>query len=413
MTECCDKPDPQPECCAPRPSPCCDSAAGGADAPCDALDWFANGIPNTLAWARAAHEAGTPLVGIMCEYTPRELILAAGAAPVCLCGGSADMVTPAEQHLPVNLCPLIKSTFGYHVEKANPFLEMTSLVVSETTCDGKKKMVELMGESRPMHVLELPQKPDLDASLAGWRGELVKLKDALEQRFGVEITDDRLRDAIGLMNRERAARRELAELMKGDCPPITGRQLLDVHSTISGIPEEMEQYRGALAALQGRAGDPEPPSRVRVLMTGEPIVHGAERVLEIIEDNGGLVVCMENCSGIKPILEDVDASADDPLGALAEKYYHLPCSVMTRNDRRLETIRHLAGEYRAECIIELIWQACLTYDVESHYVRRLAGELGLPYLRIETDYSPSDSARIAVRVEALFETVQAGGAPAS
>jgi benzoyl-CoA reductase/2-hydroxyglutaryl-CoA dehydratase subunit BcrC/BadD/HgdB len=33
-------------------------------------------------------------------------------------------------------------------------------------------------------------------------------------------------------------------------------------------------------------------------------------------------------------------------------------------------------------------------------------ELGIPYLRIETDYSPSDSARIALRVEALFETVR-------
>ena len=40
-------------------------------------------------------------------------------------------------------------------------------------------------------------------------------------------------------------------------------------------------------------------------------------------------------------------------------------------------------------------------------MRRLAEEeAGLPYLRIETDYSPSDSARIAVRVEALFETVR-------
>jgi len=46
--------------------------------------------------------------------------------------------------------------------------------------------------------------------------------------------------------------------------------------------------------------------------------------------------------------------------------------------------------------------------VESSRIRRLAEEeLGLPYLRIETDYSPSDSARIAVRVEALFETVRA------
>jgi len=55
----------------------------------------------------------------------------------------------------------------------------------------------------------------------------------------------------------------------------------------------------------------------------------------------------------------------------------------------------------------LTWQACLTYDVESVLVRRLAEEeLGLPYLRIETDYSPSDSARLAVRVEALYETAR-------
>jgi benzoyl-CoA reductase/2-hydroxyglutaryl-CoA dehydratase subunit BcrC/BadD/HgdB len=95
--------------------------------------------------------------------------------------------------------------------------------------------------------------------------------------------------------------------------------------------------------------------------------------------------------------------------ALAEKYYHLPCSVMTGNQNRLDSLTRLAREYRPECIIELVWQACLTYDVESWKIKRLAAqELGIPYLRIETDYSPSDSARIAVRVEALFETVRAG-----
>ena len=143
-----------------------------------------------------------------------------------------------------------------------------------------------------------------------------------------------------------------------------------------------------------------------MLLTGVPTVTGAERVLEIIEQSGGRVVAMENCTGLKPILEDVDPAASDPLRALAEKYFHLPCSVMTPNHRRMETLRRLIADYRPDCVIELIWQACLTYDVESHRVRRLAEEeSGLPYLRIETDYSPSDSARIAVRVEALFETV--------
>ena len=116
---------------------------------------------------------------------------------------------------------------------------------------------------------------------------------------------------------------------------------------------------------------------------------------------------MENCTGLKPIMDDVDPQAADPLRALAEHYFHLPCSVMTRNDRRLNLLRDLVKSYRPQCVIELIWQACLTYDVESHRVRRLVEEeLGLPYLRIETDYSPSDSARIALRVEALYDGSQ-------
>jgi benzoyl-CoA reductase/2-hydroxyglutaryl-CoA dehydratase subunit BcrC/BadD/HgdB len=151
--------------------------------------------------------------------------------------------------------------------------------------------------------------------------------------------------------------------------------------------------------------------RVRVLLTGVPVVYGAERVVDIIEDRGGLVVCQENCTGLKPILDDVDETVSDPMAAIADKYFALHCSVMTKNDRRLDALRRLADEYRPQCVIELIWQACLTYDVESYFVRRLAeDELGIPYLRIETDYSPSDSERIAVRVEALYETVRAGGA---
>jgi benzoyl-CoA reductase/2-hydroxyglutaryl-CoA dehydratase subunit BcrC/BadD/HgdB len=109
---------------------------------------------------------------------------------------------------------------------------------------------------------------------------------------------------------------------------------------------------------------------------------------------------------LKPILEDVDARAEDPVRALAEKYFHLPCSVKTPNIARIESLRRLAEEYRAECVIELVWQGCLTYLVESHRIKRLCEqELNLPYLRIETDYSPSDSERIAVRVEALVEMV--------
>jgi benzoyl-CoA reductase/2-hydroxyglutaryl-CoA dehydratase subunit BcrC/BadD/HgdB len=139
------------ECCCSAPAP----TAGDHPA-----DGFQDMVQRCYVHACEQKEQGRKLVGIMCEYTPRELIMAAGAMPVCLCGGSAEMIPAAEQTLPSNLCPIIKSTFGYGIKKANPFLEMADLLVAETTCDGKKKMYELLQETYPMHVLELPQNPD-------------------------------------------------------------------------------------------------------------------------------------------------------------------------------------------------------------------------------------------------------------
>jgi len=387
------------------------SSIASAGAP-DPLTWFSGMIDHCHDYAEAAKAQGRPIVGILCEFTPREIILAAGAVPVCLCGGSAATIPEAEQYLPANLCPLIKSTFGYHVKGSNPFLNWSDLVVAETTCDGKKKMFELMGATRPMYVLELPQKADDPDALERWTHEVRKLKEHLEQRFHTNITDEKLREAIRLMNRERRLRRQLAALMMRDPPPLTGRQLIGFKSIISGIEADLRQYERALEIFGGADQKPPPPNLqnkppVRVLLTGVPIVHGAERVLELIEDAGAVVVGMENCTGLKPILDDVDLDEPDPLCAIARKYYHLPCSVMTLNTRRFEILRSLAAKFRPQCVIELVWQACLTYDIESFHVRKLAEEeLHLPYLKITTDYSPSDSARITARVEALLETVR-------
>jgi benzoyl-CoA reductase/2-hydroxyglutaryl-CoA dehydratase subunit BcrC/BadD/HgdB len=369
------------------------------------LEYFGEMIDHCYDFAEAAKAAGRPIVGILCEFTPREIILAAGAVPVCLCGGSDEMIPPAEQFLPSNLCPLIKSTFGYHLTGRNPFLKWADLVVAETTCDGKKKMFELLGESKPMYVLSLPQKSaDADA-FEQWVCEIQKLRKDLETRFGVRITEDQLRQSAALMNRERGLRRKLAELMAQDCPPLTGLELIQFKSIISGIPTDLRQYEQALERFTTPPPSARRKDKIRVLLTGVPIVHGAERVLELIESNGGIVVCMENCTGLKPILEDVDLTEPEIIRAIAKKYYHLPCSVMTPNAGRLESLRALVKQYRPQCVVELVWQACLTYDIESVRTRRLAEEeFGLPYLKMTTDYSPADSTRLSTRLAALMET---------
>src|ERR1035438_4445881 len=224
----------------------CQRSATTPGEPPSPLAWFGGMIDHCYDFAERAHAQGRPIVGIMCEFTPREIILAAGAVPVCLCGGSAATIPVAEQFLPANLCPLIKSTFGYLVTGKNSFLNWADLVVAETTCDGKKKMFELLGESKPMYVLELPQKAEDSDALEHWVLELRKFRQFLGSRFEVEITDDKLRQASELMNRERRLRRRLADLIMAEPPPITGRQLLEFKSIISGIEADLQQYERAL-----------------------------------------------------------------------------------------------------------------------------------------------------------------------
>jgi predicted CoA-substrate-specific enzyme activase len=365
-----------------------------------ALARFDRMVPNAIEYAERAKAEGRKIVSIFCEFTPRELILAADAIPVCACGGSHETAIAAERDLPSNLCPLIKSSYGFALEKANPIFEISDLVVAETTCDGKKKMFERLQEFKPVHVLELPQKPDDEGAFLRWKAEIIKLRGRLEELTGNTITDDNLRAAIRLMNRERALRRDIARLAGRG---LTGREVLDAKSLISGVPEDLAAYE--LIIDEARTLDISLAGRPSILLTGVPTPHGAEKVVDIIEAAGVTVIVQETCTGLKPLLEDV-AETGDPLEAIARKYYHLPCSCMTPNTRRMETIDRLIGEFHPGGVIDLIWHACLTYDVESGTLKRhLDAKHGLPYLKIVTDFSPSDSQQLRLRIEAFIAMI--------
>ena len=58
-------------------------------------------------------ERGIPLVGTYCTFMPQEIPMAAGAVVVSLCSTSDETIEEAEKDLPRNLCPLIKSSYGF------------------------------------------------------------------------------------------------------------------------------------------------------------------------------------------------------------------------------------------------------------------------------------------------------------
>lgn len=366
--------------------------------------YFANSIERELEHVETEKRKGRKIVGIYCEYTPREIILAAGAVPVCLCGTSNDTVSAAEAVLPANLCPLIKSSFGYFMTDSCPFITMADMIVAETTCDGKKKMYEIMGQKKRLEVLELTQKSDSETALKHWTDELRKFRKTLETEFNVEITDRKLRDAIKTMNRERSLLKEAFYLGKANPPIVSGKELASIRFRVAGIPGHLEMLEEFIVQVKARnKGRNIPAKAVRVMLTGCPTGSGSEKVIEIIEECGGVVVCQEACSGIKAVYE-MTGEKGDPLEAIARRHFNLPCSCMTPNRGRVELIAKLAEEFRPDAVVDLIWQACHTYNVESYLIGEFTRKtLGLPFLKIETDYSSSDREQLKVRISALLE----------
>ncbi len=131
--------------------------------------------------------------------------MAAGAVVVSLCSTSDETIEEAEKDLPRNLCPLIKSSYGFGKTDKCPYFYFSDTVVGETTCDGKKKMYEYMAEFKAVHVMQLPNSASDAASRALWKTEILRLQQVIEARFGTPISEAALREAIVLKNRERRA----------------------------------------------------------------------------------------------------------------------------------------------------------------------------------------------------------------
>lgn len=353
---------------------------------------------------------GKVFVGIYCAFTPGELIAAAGAVTVSLCAGSQQPIETAEKHLPRNLCPLIKASYGHALEDSCPYFHFVDYIFADATCDGKKKMFELLGSIKPVHVLQLPQTYETEESAGQWLDELKKMKSILEKITGNEISDEALKEQIRIFNSYKKTVNRVYSLNKGKGPLLYGREI-DIITSGGGFDcnpdKRIEEMEDAIKKVEERAKDEkfiaEVKYKPRIMLTGCPSTN--KKLMNVIEDSGAIIVAMENCGGLKTSGTYVDEE-EEPLKALAEHYVKIACPCMTPNKRRLDIIHDIISDYRIDGVVELTWHGCHTYNVEAYLIKKFVNEeCQKPYIQIETDYTENDLEQIRVRIEAFLEMI--------
>lgn len=363
---------------------------------------------------------GRKVIGSFCVFVPEEIVRAADANLVGLCTGAEFATEEVEKVLPRNTCALIKSAFGFKLGKVCPYIESSDMIVGENTCDGKKKSYEVLDTLVPnLYVMDIPQTKSNEGR-AVLRAEYGRFTRAVEELTGVSIDAPRLKKGIEIVNNKRKAIHRLSELRKADPAPISGLDALLINQvffyddpirftdSVNKICDELEvRVREGKGAL--------PKGAPRMLLSGCPMAVPNWKLPWVIETSGAVIVGEESCvgeRGTRNLTDDSGSTIEELMEAIVDRYFKVDCAIFTPNTDRLDHVKQMYRDYRADGVIHYGLQFCQPYQIESMPVEKALEEAGVPTLRVDTDYSMEDVEQIKTRVEAFVERIRMSGCSA-
>lgn len=361
------------------------------------------------------HKAkGGKVLAAMCVFVPEEVVNAAGAICVGLCGGIDWASDEVEKILPRNLCALIKSFMGFKLDKVCPYFEVADLVVGETTCDGKKKSFEVLNDYIPVHVMETPQMKN-EADYRLWAGEIRRFITVVEKLTGNTVTEEKLREGIRKIDARRKALQRLSAARKASPSPISGKDALLINQI--AFYDDVERFtlkvNELCDELEQRNADTPPATMnddLRIMVTGTPMAIPNWKIPHLVETSGGSIVFDELCTGersFQNLVGDMDGKdIDGMIEAICRRSLEIDCACFTPNQPRIDKILAKAREYRVDGVIHYALQSCDPFTIEGFQVEKSLKEKGIPAMRLETDYSQEDAGQLKTRIEAFFETLR-------
>lgn len=361
-----------------------------------------------------AKKNGRKIIGTYCTFVPEEIVIATDAIMVGLCAGADFNIEEVEKILPRNTCALIKSTFGFKTGKVCPYLEVSDVVVGENTCDGKKKAYELF---KPMvndlYIMDLPQTKG-ETARKFLRHEYMAFLKKMETLTGKTISTEKLKDAITIVNNKRQALHRLAKLRQASPSPISGLDSLLINQIsffedplrftdqINLLCEELEQR---VASGDGISASNTP----RILVSGCPMAAPNWKLPVIIETSGAVIVGEESCvgeRGNRNLVKDNGNTVDELIDSIVDRYLKIDCAIFSPNEDRLGNITDMVNKYNADGVLLYGLQFCTPYAMEAMSIEPQLEAIGIPVLKVETDYSMEDMGQIKTRFEAFVEILQ-------
>ncbi len=369
------------------------------------LEKFAEAVPLQNPWIESWKKEGKIVLGYFCSYIPDEIIYAADILPIRIRASGCTDTPMGDAYLTDTACSFTRCCLEMANRKQYNFLDG---IISCNSCDQIRRLYDNIRFKAPFpfhHFLSVPG--NINEITTNWfKHELSKFKIILEEKFGANITDDKLRTAIKVYNKSRTLLKELYMLRKSDTPPINGTDMMHIMLTSVSIPKERfnELLSQQLQEFDGKEGISN--YRGRIMLVGSML--DDPDYIKIIEDLGGLVVTDSHCLGTRNFWNTVDETKD-PLDALADYYMsRVSCPRMAgQQSERVDHIVDLIKKFNVDGVILERIKFCALWWAEIFIIRKKLKEVGVPFLDLEKEYILSGVGAMKTRVQAFLEILDA------
>ena len=357
---------------------------------------------------------GQKTIGTYCVMAPQELIYAAGAVPVKLCSGNYTAFSVGDDIAPRDACPLVKAVAGFKQTGLMPVYEDCSMMIVPVTCDCKKKIAGMLSERCEVMTMHIPTAKG-DDEIDEFVSKLYDMAARLEDITGDPVTYASLAEAFRITGRAQYELSEFIRLKKENPYLIRGTHAMTIMNAAAYMPAG--QWADALHAVnvslksKAKRGQLVTNKKLpRILLTGSPIVFPNMKIPLLIEEMGGIVAGDETCMGERGLYDPpviTDDSFDGMMRALANKSLRpCPCPTFADNTQRIYRLKQLIKDNRIQGVIYHVLRGCLVYDFEYKHIEEELGQLGIPVIRLESDYNEEDVEQLRIRIEAFIELIK-------
>ena len=357
---------------------------------------------------------GQKTVGTYCVMTPPELIYAAGAVPVKLCSGNYTAFSVGDSVAPRDACPLVKAVAGFKQTGLMPIYEDCSMMVIPITCDCKKKIAGMLSEQCDVMTMHIPASRE-DDDIDEYVRQLYQLMERLENVTGNRITYETLAEGFRKVGYAQYELSEFIRLKKQMPYLIRGSHAMAILNSSSYMPADVwgKALHNVNVSLKKSISEKKTVTSKklpRILLTGSPIVFPNVKIPLLIEEMGGIVAGDETCMGERGLWDPAvitDDSFDGMIRALANRSLRpCPCPTFADNSQRIYRIKQLIKENQIQGVIYHVLRGCLVYDFEYRRIENELGQLGIPVIRLESDYNEEDIEQLRIRIEAFIELIK-------